>query len=49
MCEAWNGEDQDFIHQVKIENGQCEIRKLSEVIALNAGHLAKTSQVKEQS
>jgi len=41
MCEAWNGEDRDFIHQVKIENGQCVIRKLSEVIALNAGPLGK--------
>jgi len=41
MCEAWNGEDQDFIHQVKIENGQCVIRNLSEVIALNAGPLGK--------
>jgi predicted ATPase len=41
MCEAWNGEDQDFIHQVKIDNGQCVIRKLSEVIAENAGPLGK--------
>lgn len=41
MCEAWNGEDRDFIHQVKIENGQSVIRKLSEVIALNAGPLGK--------
>ena len=36
MCEAWNGEDRDFIHQAKIENGQCVIRKLSDVAAQNA-------------
>jgi transposase len=41
MCEAWNGEDRDFIHQMKIENGQCVVRKLSDVIAQNAGPLGK--------
>ena len=30
MCEAWNGDDRDFIHQLKIEDGQCVARRLSE-------------------
>jgi len=33
MCEAWNGQDRDFIHQVKVENGECVVRKLSDAIA----------------
>jgi predicted ATPase len=41
ICEAWNGEDRDFIHQLKIDNGQCVIRRFSEVIAQGAGPLAK--------
>ncbi len=32
ICEAWNGEDRDFIHQVKIENGQAVVRKFSEAV-----------------
>lgn len=33
VCEAWNGEDRDFIHQVKVEDGACTVRKLSDAIA----------------
>jgi predicted ATPase len=33
VCEAWNGEDRDFIHQLKIEDGECVIRKLSDAVA----------------
>jgi predicted ATPase len=33
MCEAWNGEDRDFIHQLKIEEGRCVCRKLSQAIS----------------
>ena len=32
ICEAWNGEDRDFIHQVKVENGQTVVRKFSDAI-----------------
>lgn len=32
ICEAWNGEDREFIHQVKIENGRAAVRKFSEAI-----------------
>jgi len=41
ICEAWNGEDRDFIHQVKIENGHGIVRKFSEVVAENTGPLGK--------
>jgi predicted ATPase len=32
ICEAWNGEDREFIHQVKIENGQAVVRKFSDAV-----------------
>ncbi|MGH9512354.1 MAG: AAA family ATPase [Terriglobales bacterium] len=32
ICEAWNGEDKDFIHQVKIENGYAVVRNLSHAV-----------------
>jgi len=43
MCEAWNGEDRDFIHQLKIEDGECVIRKLSDAIDKQGVTLAKES------
>jgi AAA domain, putative AbiEii toxin, Type IV TA system len=41
MCEAWNGEDRDFIQQLKIEEGNCVIRKLSDAITQQGVVLAK--------
>jgi hypothetical protein len=41
MCEAWNGEDRDFIHQLKIEDGRCVVRKLSDAITQHGVLLAK--------
>jgi predicted ATPase len=41
ICEAWNGEDRDFIHQVKIADGKAVIRKFSDVIVERQIHLAK--------
>lgn len=32
ICEAWNGEDRDFIYQVKIEGGQAAVRKFSDAV-----------------
>jgi predicted ATPase len=32
ICEGWNGEDRDFIHQVKVVQGRAQIRKFSDVI-----------------
>lgn len=33
ICEAWNGNDRDFIHQVKVVDGKSRIRKVSDIIA----------------
>lgn len=41
ICEAWNGEDRDFIYQVKVTNGKSQIRKFSDVIAAQGIHLGK--------
>jgi predicted ATPase len=41
MCEAWNGEDRDFIHQLKIEDGHCVARKLSDAITQQGVILAR--------
>jgi predicted ATPase len=47
MCEAWNGQDRDFIHQFKIENGQCMVRKLSDAIR-DQGVTLSRDQLDEQ-
>ena len=41
ICEAWNGEDREFIHQAKVVNGQAVVRKFSEVIAQEGAVLGK--------
>jgi len=41
ICEAWNGEDRDFIHQVKIEKGQAVVRKFSDAVKEQGIVLAK--------
>jgi predicted ATPase len=41
ICEAWNGEDRDFIHQVKVVNGKAQIRKFSQVVEDEKIHLRK--------
>jgi hypothetical protein len=41
MCEAWNGEDRDFIHQLKIEDGEGVVRKLSDAVTQQGVILAK--------
>jgi predicted ATPase len=41
ICEAWNGEDRDFIHQVRVVNGQAVVRKFSQVIADEGAVLGK--------
>ena len=41
ICEAWNGEDRDFIHQVKVVDGKAQIRKFSEVISEQGIQLGK--------
>jgi hypothetical protein len=41
ICEAWNGEDRDFIHQMKVSDGRATVRKFSEVIDEESIHLGK--------
>lgn len=41
LCDAWNGEDRDFVHQVKVEGGRAVVRKFSEAIAAQGIHLSK--------
>ena len=41
ICEAWNGEDRDFIHQFKVEDGHSTVRKFSDVIKQQGVVLAK--------
>ncbi len=42
ICTAWNGEDRDFIHQVKIADGQSIVRKFTTVIEDSGAVLQKT-------
>ena len=41
ICDAWNGEDRNFIHQVKVIDGKARIRKFEEVIAEQGIQLQK--------
>lgn len=41
ICEAWNGEDREFIHQVKVEDGCSVVRKFSEAIEQQGIHLQR--------
>lgn len=41
ICDAWNGEDRDFIHQIKTVDGRAQIRPFTEVIEAQGIHLAK--------
>ena len=41
ICEAWNGEDRDFIHQAKVVDGRAVIRKFSTVVSEHGIQLSK--------
>lgn len=41
ICEAWNGEDREFIHQVKVINGQAVVRRFSDIISKEGAILGK--------
>lgn len=41
ICEAWNGEDRDFIYQVKVKGGRALVRKFSEVVGKDGFSLQK--------
>ena len=32
ICEAWNGDDRDFVYQVKVDSGRALVRKFSDVV-----------------
>ncbi len=46
ICEAWNGEDRDFIYHMKAENGQALTRTFAEVIERHEIHLEKDKEGK---
>lgn len=41
ICEAWNGEDRNFIHQVKVQDGAACVRSFDEVIKAHSIMLSK--------
>ena len=43
ICEAWNGEDRDFIHRMQVTDGKAQIRKFSDIVAEFKIPLAKDS------
>lgn len=46
ICEAWNGEDREFIHQVKVTEGRSGVRKFSAVVSDLQSHLGKDANGK---
>jgi hypothetical protein len=32
ICEAWNGDDRDFIYQVEPKDGSARIRKIASIL-----------------
>lgn len=46
LCDAWNGEDRDFVHQVKVEGGRAVVRKFTEAVATQGVQLAKDADGK---
>lgn len=42
ICEAWNGDDRDFIFQVKVKDGRALVRKFSDVVAEQQIQLQKS-------
>lgn len=43
ICEGWNGEDRDFIHQVKVVQGKAQIRKFSDAISEQGIQLSRVN------
>jgi len=46
LCDAWNGDDREFVHQVKVEDGHAVVRKFSDAIAAQGIQLAKDADGK---
>ena len=43
LCDAWNGEDREFVHQMKVEDGRAAVRRFSEAVKAQGIHLAKNA------
>ena len=41
LCDAWNGEDREFVHQMKVEDGRAAVRRFSEAVKAQGIQLAK--------
>jgi predicted ATPase len=41
ICEAWNGEDRNFIHQVKVKDSKALVRRFSSIVEEQGIQLAK--------
>lgn len=41
LCDAWNGEDREFVHQVKVEGGRAVVRAFSDAIAAQGIQLGR--------
>jgi len=48
ICEAWNGEDRDFIYQMKVVEGTSRLRKFAEIISEQEIHLGKDKKTGER-
>lgn len=48
ICEAWNGDERDFIYQVKPEGGRSLIRPLSQIIDAHEIQLSKKDGERSQ-
>ena len=43
ICNAWNGEERDFIYQVKAQNGSSLVRSFSQIVEDEGIHLRKVA------
>lgn len=44
ICEAWNGEDREFINQVRIVGGRAQVRTFADVIGTEGIQLRKNAE-----
>ncbi len=41
ICEAWNGEDREFIYQVEPQSGKARVQKVTDILASQGVHLRR--------
>lgn len=44
LCEAWNGEDRDFVYQVKVEQGRAVVRSFADAVTSAGVVLGRTRE-----